>query len=437
VVIRPESEDPCILEQQTVDSPFEIDAESGILRFPHLRLSLAPQQPLAHFFATDVGSRAKAERSSRGWQVYKLKQDLPDGRRLGISLVFFDGRLSEIRFDYRSEGECDWSSWSQQRELARVQEYHSEIARQLGKWGRFRWGIADAGYDDKAASAVLFVNYLLDGENMSNRVVTQSSSSPHNYLLANDNPEAPRRFAALAELFDSGTVRNLEKRGVSRGSACLEVGGGGGSIARWLADRVGPTGHVLVTDIDPRFLEPLKHSGIEVRRHNIVTDPPLETAFDLVYTRLVLLHLPQREQALERMISALKPGGWLLVEEYDTASMPPDPVASPGEVFLKAHTAMLKFFDDGGVDRRYGRKLFARLRAHGLSQVGAEARVFMFKGASPGASLLKANLEQLRTPMIDRNYITPKEFDEDLARLDDPDFMTPSGILWSAWGCRQ
>lgn len=272
---------------------------------------------------------------------------------------------------------------------------------------------------------------------MSDRDVTQLPSSPHNYLLANNSPEAPRRFAALAELFDSGTVRHLDKCGVSPAWACLEVGAGGGSIARWLADRVGPTGHVLVTDIDPRFLEPLKHSGIEVRRHNIVTDPPLETAFDLVYTRLVLMHLPQRERALERMISALKPGGWLVVEEYDTESMQPDPVASPGEVFLKAHLAMLKFFDDGGVDRRYGRKLFARLRAHGLSQVSAEARVFMFKGGSAGASLLKANLEQLRTPMIDRNYITEREFDEDLARLDDPDFMTPSGVLWSAWGCRE
>jgi len=191
-----------------------------------------------------------------------------------------------------------------------------------------------------------------------------------------------------------------------------------------------------VTDIDTRFLEPLKQSGIEVRRHNIVTDPPLEAAFDLVYTRLVLMHLPQREQALQRMISALKPGGWLVAEEYDTASMEPDPVASSGEVFLKAHRAMLKFFDNGGVDRRYGRKLFASLRAHGLSQVSAEAQVFMFKGGSPGASLLKANLEQLRTPMIDGNYITSREFDEDLARLDDPNFMTPSGILWSAQGCR-
>ena len=289
--------------------------------------------------------------------------------------------------------------------------------------------MADAGYDDKAASAVLFVEYSLDGEGM--------STSPHKYLLANNSPEAANRFAALAELFDSGTVRHLDKCGVSGGWSCLEVGGGGGSIARWLANRVGPTGHVVVTDIDPRFLEPLKHSGIEVRRHNIVTDPPLETGFDLVYARLVLMHLPQREQALEHMVSALKPGGWLVVEEYDTASMQPDPASSPGEVLLKAHLAMLKFFDDGGVDRRYGRKLFARLRAHGLTQVNAEARAFMFKGGSPGASLLKANLEQLRTPMICRNYITAIEFDEDLARLDDPGFMTPSGILWSAWGCRQ
>jgi hypothetical protein len=43
------------------------------------------------------------------------------------------------QFNYRSEGECDWSSRSQERELARAHEYQSEIARQLGTRGRFRW----------------------------------------------------------------------------------------------------------------------------------------------------------------------------------------------------------------------------------------------------------------------------------------------------------
>jgi len=192
----------------------------------------------------------------------------------------------------------------------------------------------------------------------------------------------------------------------------------------------------LATDIDPRFLETVKHSKVEVRQHDITTDPLPEAAFDLVHTRLVLLHLPEPERALSRMISASRPAGWLVVEEYDSASMPPDPVVSPGEVALSTHLAMMRLFEDGGVDRHYGRLLFGRLRAHGLTDVGAEACLFMFQGGSPGASMLRANYQQLRTPMIDGNYITAMQFEEDLARLNDPDFMMPSGILWSAWGRR-
>jgi ubiquinone/menaquinone biosynthesis C-methylase UbiE len=165
---------------------------------------------------------------------------------------------------------------------------------------------------------------------MRNIAARESPSEHCDYLLANSGREAPLRFEALSELFDDGTIRHLEKCGVSRGWQCLEVGGGGGSIASWLADRVGPTGHVLATDIDLRFLETVKRANVEVRQHNIATDPLPEAGFDLVHARLVLLHLPKREQALERMISALKPGGWLVSEEYDSASMPPDPAVSPG-----------------------------------------------------------------------------------------------------------
>jgi hypothetical protein len=134
------------------------------------------------------------------------------------------------------------------------------------------------------------------------------------------------------------------------------------------------------------------------------------------------------------MISSVKPGGWLLVEEYDSCSMVPDPLASPGEVFLEAHSAMFGFLEDGGVDRRYGRRLFGLLRAHGLDSVGAEGRAFMMGPASTGAALLRTNLEQLRNSMIDGRYVTRQQYDRDLARLDDPDFMAPSPVLWSAWG---
>jgi hypothetical protein len=71
-------------------------------------------------------------------------------------------------------------------------------------------------------------------------VATKSGSSYGDYLLANSGSEAQTRFASLSELFDPGTIRHLDNRGVSRGWRCLEVGGGGGSVASWLADRVGP-----------------------------------------------------------------------------------------------------------------------------------------------------------------------------------------------------
>jgi SAM-dependent methyltransferase len=255
------------------------------------------------------------------------------------------------------------------------------------------------------------------------------------YLLDNAGREASARFSALATMLDPGTIRHLEERGISSGWNCLEVGGGGGSIATWLAARVGPAGRVLVTDIDPRFLESLHLPNLEVRRHDIATDLLPEGAFDLVHSRLVLLHLPEREKALARMVAALKPGGWLVDEEFDSSI---DQVSSPipGEVYSKTYVAMAQTMDSRGIDRKFGRRLFGRLRAHGLVDVTAEGRNFMWHSGSPGVSLLRSNYEQLRTTMIDAGYITEREFNEDVAGLDDPGFMMPSPILWTAWGRR-
>jgi ubiquinone/menaquinone biosynthesis C-methylase UbiE len=273
---------------------------------------------------------------------------------------------------------------------------------------------------------------------MENRESSSAERSANSiYALDNAGKQASARFDALAAMYDPVTVRHLENRGVSPGWHCLEVGGGGGSIAAWLAARVGPTGRVLVTDIDPRFLESRQVANLEVRRHDIVNDPLPEAAFDLVHSRLVLLHLPEREKALARMVAALKPGGWLVDEEFDASSMPPNPTVNPGEVLLKTLPATRRVMQDRGADDRvFARRLFSLLKANGLVQVEAEAYISMWDAGSPGSSLLRANFEQLRTNMIDAGYITEEEFKEDLARLDDPNFIMPSPIMWTAWGRR-
>jgi SAM-dependent methyltransferase len=271
---------------------------------------------------------------------------------------------------------------------------------------------------------------------MGNDALRAAPSAQSGYLLDNAGRQAPARFAGLSTLFDPGTKRHLDERGVRHGWHCLEVGAGGGSIASWLADRVGPTGHVLATDIDTRHLESLLIPNLQVRRHDISADPLPQGTFDLVHARLVLMHLPQRETVLQRLIAALRPGGWLVAEEFDALSMQPDPAAGPGEFLLKTQIAVWRLMEDRGVHLRYGRLLFGRLRAHGLSKVGAEGRVVMSHSASAVATLTRANYEQLRQLLIDGNYITRQQLEQDLARLDDADFMMPSPVLWSAWGRR-
>jgi len=244
------------------------------------------------------------------------------------------------------------------------------------------------------------------------------------------------RFAALAASFDSTTQRHLADRGVAPGWHCLEVGGGGGSIATWLGERVGPAGRVTVTDVDIRFLEQVTLQNVAVRRHDITTDSLPERAFDLIHTRMVLIHLPARDQVLSRLLRALKPGGWLVCEEFDRMSAPADSAGSPGEIALKTHEAMGRLHRDQGVASNYGRLLFGRFRGMGLVELGAEARMVMVQPGSSSAVLLRASYELRRRAMIDAGYVTVEEFEADLARMDAADFMTPSPLMWSVWGRR-
>ena len=136
------------------------------------------------------------------------------------------------------------------------------------------------------------------------------------------------------------------------------------------------------------------------------------------------------------MISALKPGGWLLSEEFDSASLIPDPGVNPGETLLQTQIAMFRLMESRGVQRRFGRLLLHRLRSYRLVNAGAEGKIFMWQANTSGASLMRANYEQLRDAMIQAGYITEQQFNQDLARMRESDFMMPSAILWSAWGRR-
>ena len=136
------------------------------------------------------------------------------------------------------------------------------------------------------------------------------------YILPHSIPQEDERLTLMSRMLDPQLFFRLEQVGVAAGWRCLEVGAGNGSVSHWLAERVGPRGHVVCSDIDTRFLSALEAPNLEVRRIDVTTDP-LGEDYDLVLTRALLHHVPQRIDVLHRLAAAVRPGGILVVEEPD------------------------------------------------------------------------------------------------------------------------
>jgi ubiquinone/menaquinone biosynthesis C-methylase UbiE len=145
------------------------------------------------------------------------------------------------------------------------------------------------------------------------------------YALDNSWEKARRRLSLLEEHLDPMTKPRITMLGIRHGMRCLEVGAGGGSVAVWLCEQIGPTGRVVATDINIQLLQDITLTNFEAVRHDITVDGPPVSGFDFVHARWLLHHLPQPKPALYPMIEALRPGGWLLLEEPTSSRFIPRP----------------------------------------------------------------------------------------------------------------
>jgi SAM-dependent methyltransferase len=234
------------------------------------------------------------------------------------------------------------------------------------------------------------------------------------------------RLVLLELLFDPNTLRHIDRIGMRPGWQCLEVGAGAGSIARALAER---GGDVIATDIRMEPLEPLKELGITVLHHDITKDDaPGE--FDLIHARYVLDHLPARETAMQRMVSWLKPGGWLVIE-----SGSPITQLSPFPVFRKVVYAAVEVWVDAlGTAITFGRSLPLPLIAAGLQDCDAEGNAPPILGGSAMAAWVQATVHLGAVKAVEDGRISQDEVDEAYAILTDPSHVDYSWLGISAWG---
>lgn len=257
------------------------------------------------------------------------------------------------------------------------------------------------------------------------------------YAFDNALPVQVQRLRALEAVLDEGTIDVLAARGVEADWHCLEIGAGGGSIAAWLCERVGPGGAVVATDINTVFLERLAYANLDVRVHDVQKDELPAGQFDLVHCRLLLAWLEKPLEAMRRLVAALKPGGWLVVEEMDFASLSWSSNLDEHERALFArlvdvHNEVL--IDRHAFDPFYGRQVTDDMANANLLDVGCAGRVSLWQSGQPGGLVWQLTLAQLRQGMIETGRMTPDEIDAAISLCHDPRLSMLSPVTMAAWG---
>jgi SAM-dependent methyltransferase len=259
------------------------------------------------------------------------------------------------------------------------------------------------------------------------------------YTLAAKGREAAEsaRLEMLQQLFDGVTAERLAC--IQPGWRALEVAAGGGSVAKLISDRIGPDGRIVATDID---IGPSAHVSLPngaFLTHNMLTDPldPLggPSSFDFVHARFFVQHIYPHEQAvISRMAELLKPGGWLMIEDLDAATMAAgDPDHPLSEAFDQATAGARGDKNaDTVVAVAPGRALPSRFHKAGLVNLRHDGRIYVENGGSLMARFFVESLKVSR-PQFDEKGFGPV-IDLNIQTLSDPTFWFQSGAFHCAWG---
>ncbi|MGN6793197.1 MAG: class I SAM-dependent methyltransferase [Streptosporangiaceae bacterium] len=237
-----------------------------------------------------------------------------------------------------------------------------------------------------------------------------------------------RRLDLLAARLDPLTKRRIRRLGLSPDVRCLEVGGGRGSIARWLCEEVAPRGQVTATDLQTDFLSELSLSNLTVQHHDVRTDEFPAGSFDLVHVRAVLMHIAERMTTLRRMASWLAPGGWLVAEEPDFGMW----LADYDPLWTSHPVAWQEAFPQGSLGQ--GRALLRQIHQLGLADIGADAELDIVQPGTALAEFYQLSMAALAEPMVSAGVMTAFDAVRLAARPLEPDFLGCGFAFIGVWG---
>ena len=276
-----------------------------------------------------------------------------------------------------------------------------------------------------------------DGKRMESMGMERSSRS-EDYVLRGGRAGA-ERLRLLNRVKWPTTEPLLKAAGLRAGMSCLDVGCGGGDVTLKMAALVGTEGHVVGVDRDQSVLQLARQEadeqGLAVTFRRLEAEELAEeSAYDLVFARYLLSHLPRPQRAVEAMVRAARPGGHLVLED----------VFFPGHICYPSNAAFDRFVElyqavarekEGG-DAAIGVRLLGMALEAGLVDVRVGLIVPTFREGE-GKWVTRVTMEHIRGAVVGAGLASASEVDkvvDELGRLADDDrtlmSMAPTFQVW-------
>lgn len=136
--------------------------------------------------------------------------------------------------------------------------------------------------------------------------------------------------AQIRDWLRESTDAMLEMAEVRPGARVIDIAAGAGDQTLDIAERVGPTGSVLATDLSPAILafatEKAKRAGYGTVETRVADGEDLDVpdaSFDVTICRLGLMFFPDPSKGLREMFRTLKPGGRACTMVFSTPDKNP------------------------------------------------------------------------------------------------------------------
>ncbi|MEU4244256.1 class I SAM-dependent methyltransferase [Actinoplanes sp. NPDC026619] len=258
---------------------------------------------------------------------------------------------------------------------------------------------------------------------------------PSTYMFDNSTEDAERQVELLGQILDGHTETVLAGLDIQIDWQCLDLGSGGGTVAGLLTDQFGAD-RVVAIDQDPRHIHP--RDGLEIRTSDVMDADLGDGVYDLIHARLLFMHLPQREQLLHRAITALKPGGLLVISDWDCTHL--DEMLLTGrdelrDAFRAFQQALISLGARRGMDAGWARGIPAVFAAAGLTDISGLVHNQLWRGGQPGMQLHACNSRQKQKSLLGAG-VTMRQLDVLRDGMDDPEVLGYTYPMYTAAGRR-